>query len=92
MRTAQIPPDEFQRMQAILTDPAVINFFAAGFTDTENSRVMALKAILTADPLTHYVRGLDSWQDYLQQRSKHYPIRERVRHNFNSANDEEIKR
>lgn len=77
MRTVQTPPDEFTRMQAILSDPAVINFFSAGFTDTENIRIMAIKAILTADPLTHYVRGLDSWQDYLQQRSKHWPVRGR---------------
>lgn len=90
MRTAQIPPDEFTRMQAILTDESVRSFLDGQFTHTDTFQNVLIKAILTADPLTHYVRGLDSWQDYLQRRSKNYPIRRSS--NFNSANDEEIGR
>lgn len=90
MRTVQIPPDRAQRSNAILSDYAVQSFLAGEFTNTDTFRQVLIDAIIEADPLTHYVPGLDSWQDYLQKRSKNYPIRRS--HNFNSANDEEIKR
>jgi hypothetical protein len=75
MRTAQIPPDEAQRSNAILSDYAVQPFLAGEFTNTDTFRQVLIDAILKADPLTHYVRGVESWQDYLQQRSKHFPMR-----------------
>lgn len=96
-------PDQYSRMQIIMADNAVNSIIEAAvsvsLTVPREAFEQAIRAALSVDPLTHYVRGLDSFTDYMQRRSKHYQItertdgwRERVVNNFNSANDEELKR
>lgn len=92
-------PDQFERMQLIMADSAVNSIVDASvnssLTNTREVFIQFLQAALAVDPLTHYVRGLDSYTDYMQKRSKHMPITKGKwtrTVNFNSANDEEIKR
>jgi len=68
-KTRVIPTIE-QRFNCLIQLESLQNMF-----DSQMQLEIAVKTILAEDPLTHYVRGLDSWQDYLQRQSKHWPTR-----------------
>ena len=84
------PPDQFTRAQIIMSDSA-INAIADTYGDRD-VLVQFLTTALSIDPLTHYIKGLDTYTDYMQRQSKHLPITNGKwtrKINFNSSNDED---
>lgn len=65
----RLPTPEIQYTR-LLKEPELVEVLP-----DEGMRGVFLRACISEDPLPHYVRGLESWQDYLQARSKHWPVR-----------------
>lgn len=90
------PPDQYARMQIIMANDAIRAFVDGKDVETQLYVQTIISTALAVDPLTKYIAELDSFKEYQKQRSKHLPVTTgkwaSITSNFNSANDEEIKR
>lgn len=68
------PPTKQQRIEGLLADETVAVLLGIVYGNDHAKKHTLLDQIISADPMTHYVKGLDTWSDYMQRRSKNYGV------------------
>lgn len=68
------PPTKQQRIEGLLADETVAVLLAIPYGNDYAKKYTLLDQFVRADPMTHYVKSLETFSERMQRRSKNYGV------------------